>query len=70
MHNWEYRILARKKHRAFDLFGTLNELGSTGWELVMETTDSTGNKLLMIFKRPLYDEKSRGQGDGRDAGLV
>ena len=60
MHNWEYKrvILAPEKlYPPSDIEKEFNALGQEGWEFCCDLGVGT-SLYILLFKRPLYDEKS------------
>ena len=59
---WEYRAqtLGSTFHEPKDneIVALLNAWGVEGWELV-DTTHTTGNKLLLVARRPLSESDRR-----------
>jgi hypothetical protein len=59
---WEYRVQtlgsALREPKDGEVLTLLNTWGAEGWELV-EASHTTGNKLLLVARRPLSDDTRR-----------
>ena len=59
---WEYRVQtlgsALREPKDGEVLALLNAWGVEGWELV-EATHTTGNKLMLVARRPLSENERR-----------